>query len=114
LLSSPVKLIVAGKPAHTAAACVAPESVGDELTVMKKLIGFPVHPLALGVRVTVANPVIGVKTGIEGTPVWLANPTPAPPVMSNMTPNGVPVIGMAEVTCPLQSVWLPGEVTVGI
>ena len=62
----------------------------------------PVQPFALGVIVTVALPVIVVKEGIDNTPVTFANPTDAPPVISNTTPVGVPVNAIAEVITALQ------------
>jgi hypothetical protein len=58
--------------------------------------------LALGVIVTVADPTEGVKDGILVTPVWSASPTPAPPVISKTTPEGVPDNMMADVAVPEQ------------
>ena len=76
--------------------------MGVELTVMLYVRAVPVQPLALGVKVTMAVPAVGVKEGMEVTPVKSAKPTPAPPVISKTTPAGEPDNAMAEVATPAQ------------
>ena len=92
---------------------MVPPSGGEE-TVMVKLTGDPVQPLDLGVSVISALPVlVGVKAGMEVTPVRLFKPMEEPPVTSNTTPAGVPVRFMGEETIPLQSDLSPGLLTTG-
>ena len=79
---------------------------GSGLTVISKVTGVPVQPLALGVMVTVAvtgelPELVAVKVGIADTPVWLLSPTEAPPAISYTTPAGEPVSGI-DAVAPLQ------------
>ena len=43
--------------------------VGFGFTIIVYVTPLPVHPFALGVMVTVAEPVMGVKVGMDVTPV---------------------------------------------
>ena len=71
--------------------------------------------MALGVIVTVAVPSVVVNDGIEVTPDVLINPIAEPPLISNVTPLGVPVKVMADVVFPAQYVFADSAVaTVGV
>ena len=71
--------------------------------------------MALGVIVTVAVPSIVVNDGIEVTSVTSANPIAEPPLISNVTPLGVPVKVMADAVFPVQYVVADSDVaTVGV
>jgi hypothetical protein len=107
----------------TGSACPAQDSVktGEivpptdfRLTWRVNVIGAPVQLFALGVTVRVALPEPGIKEGIAVTPVWLARPMEAPPVMSKTTPEGVPERGIGAEGTPMQTIWLPGFVATGV
>ena len=48
------------------------------------------------------------------TSVWLASPTPAPPLISKVTPDGVPTRATGVVSMPAQRSIVVGAVAVGV
>ena len=90
----------------------APPTVVGE-TLIKKVTGVPVQPSALGVTVTVAVPTVGVNAGMAVTPICVARPTAPPPVMSKVTPDGVPTSATGVVVIPAHRSIVAGAVAVG-
>jgi hypothetical protein len=90
------------------------KAVGSALTVTAYVTAVPVQPFAFGVIVMIALPVRAVNEGTEVTPAWFGKPMAAPPVMSNVTPLGVPESTSAEATSPWQYIWADGAIAVGV
>ena len=116
VLLPPVAVNVATVPLQIAVADgVTVTAEGSGFTVMVKVTAVPVQPLALGVTVITAVPAaVGVKPAMLVTLVWLARPMAAPPLMSNVTPAGVPVRAIVLMAAPAQTVTLAGAVATGV
>ncbi len=88
-------------------------TTGVGLTVTLKDTGKPVHPLYLGTMVTEAEPATGKNGRIEATSVASGIPIAVPPLISNNTPDGVPLNAKVSERMSLQKVKPMGAMATG-